>query len=164
MCILRVLPEKTSERIGQERAGTEWTVVKSKIRLCIRNRSYGQFLHGGILMGIALPIPSHRAKSCDFARCEGIGSAIPIKMPPWRNRPQERFRIRRRILLLTSVHSVPARSCPIFSGVFSGKTRRMHIQYQRYPAGVAHEIFKVRCDFVRNQEFSEVKPKVNRSV
>ena len=52
----------------------------------------------------------------------------------------------------------------IFSGVFSGKTRRMHIQYQRYPAGVAHEIFKVRCDFVRNQEFSEVKPKVNRSV
>lgn len=29
MCILRVLPEKTSERIGQERAGTEWTVVKS---------------------------------------------------------------------------------------------------------------------------------------
>ena len=93
-----------------------------------------------------------------------MGSAIPIKMPPWRNRPQERFRIRRRILLLTSVHSVPARSCPIFSGVFSGKTRRMHIQYQRYPAGVAHEIFKVRCDFVRNQEFSEVKPKVNRSV
>ena len=35
MCILRVLPEKTSERIGQERAGTEWTVVKSKIRLCM---------------------------------------------------------------------------------------------------------------------------------
>ena len=67
MCILRVLPEKTSERIGQERAGTEWTVVKSKIRLCIRNRSYGRFLHGGILMGIALPIPSHRAKSHDFA-------------------------------------------------------------------------------------------------
>ena len=55
------------EKIGQERAGTEWTVVKSKIRLCIRNRSYGQFLHGGILMGIALPIPSHRAKSHDFA-------------------------------------------------------------------------------------------------
>ena len=55
------------EKIGQEWAGTEWTVVKSKIRLCIRNRSYGQFLHGGILMGIALPIPSHRAKSHDFA-------------------------------------------------------------------------------------------------
>ena len=67
MCILRVLPEKTSERIGQERAGTEWTVVKSKIRLCIRNHSYGRFLHGGILMGIALPIPAHRAKSHDFA-------------------------------------------------------------------------------------------------
>ena len=46
--------------------------------------------------------------------------------------------------------AVPARSCPIFSGVFSGKTRRMHIQYQRYPAGVAHAIFKVRCNFVRN--------------
>ena len=42
-------------------------VVKSKIRLCIRNRSCGRFLHGGILMGIALPIPSHRAKSHDFA-------------------------------------------------------------------------------------------------
>jgi len=55
------------EKIGQERAGTEWTVVKSKIRLCIRNRSCGRFLHGGILMGIALPIPSHRAKSHDFA-------------------------------------------------------------------------------------------------
>ena len=55
------------EKIGQERAGTEWTVVKSKIRLCIRNRSYGRFLHGGILMGIPLPIPSHRAKSHDFA-------------------------------------------------------------------------------------------------
>ena len=67
MCILRVLPENTPEKIGQEWAGTEWTVVKSKIRLCIRNRSYGQFLHGGILMGIALPIPSHRAKSHDFA-------------------------------------------------------------------------------------------------
>jgi len=67
MCILRVLPEKTSERIGQERAGTEWTVVKSKIRLCIRNRSYGRFLHGSIFMGIALPIPAHRAKSHDFA-------------------------------------------------------------------------------------------------
>ena len=67
MCILRVLPEKTSERIGQERAGTEWTVVKSKIRLCIRNRSYGRFFYGGILMGIVLPIPSHRAKSHDFA-------------------------------------------------------------------------------------------------
>jgi len=23
-----------------------------------------------------------QAKSCDFARCEGMGSAIPIKMPP----------------------------------------------------------------------------------
>jgi len=67
MCILRVLSENTPEKIGQERAGTEWTVVKSKIRLCIRNRSYGQFLHGGILMGIVLPIPSHRAKSHDFA-------------------------------------------------------------------------------------------------
>jgi hypothetical protein len=66
MCILRVLPENTPEKIGQERDGTEWTVVKSKIRLCIRNRSYGQFLHGGILMGIALPIPSHRAKSHDL--------------------------------------------------------------------------------------------------
>ena len=55
------------EKIGQERAGTEWTVVKSKIRLCIRNRSYGRFLHGGILMGIALPIPAQRAKSHDFA-------------------------------------------------------------------------------------------------
>lgn len=31
MCILRVLPENTPEKIGQERAGTEWTVVKSKI-------------------------------------------------------------------------------------------------------------------------------------
>ena len=61
MCILHVLPENTPEKIGQERAGTEWTVVKSKIRLCIRNRSYGRFLHGGILMGIALPIPLHRA-------------------------------------------------------------------------------------------------------
>ena len=40
----------------------------------------------------------------------------------------------------------------------------MHIQYQRYPAGVAHEIVKVRCGFVRNQGFSEVKPTVNRSV
>ena len=67
LTILRVLPEKTSERIGQERAGTEWTVVKSKIRLCIRNRSYGRFFYGGILMGIALPIPSHRAKSHNFA-------------------------------------------------------------------------------------------------
>ena len=67
MRILRVLPENTPEKIGQERAGTEWTVVKSKIRLCIRNRSYGRFLHGGILMGIALPIPAHRAKSHDFA-------------------------------------------------------------------------------------------------
>lgn len=67
MCILRVLPENTPEKIGQERAGTEWMVVKSKIRLRIRNRSYGRFLHGGILMGIALPIPSHRAKSHDFA-------------------------------------------------------------------------------------------------
>ena len=55
------------EKIGQERAGTEWTVVKSKIRLCIRNCSYGRFLHSGILMGIALPIPAHRAKSHDFA-------------------------------------------------------------------------------------------------
>ena len=35
MRILRVLPENTPEKIGQERAGTEWTVVKSKIRLCI---------------------------------------------------------------------------------------------------------------------------------
>ena len=55
------------EKIGQERAGTEWTVVKSKIRLCIRNRSYGRFFYGGILMEIVLPIPSHRAKSHDFA-------------------------------------------------------------------------------------------------
>ena len=61
------LTGKTLEKIGQERAETEWTVVKSKIRLCIRNRSYGRFLHGGILMGIVLPIPSHRAKSHDFA-------------------------------------------------------------------------------------------------
>ena len=67
MCILHVLPENTPEKIGQERAGTEWTVVKSKIRLCIRNRSYGRFFYGGILMGIVLPIPSHRAKSHDFA-------------------------------------------------------------------------------------------------
>ena len=46
-----------------------WTfdVEKSKIRLCIRNRSCGRFPHGGILMGIVLPIPSHRAKSHDFA-------------------------------------------------------------------------------------------------
>nr|DAE66570.1 MAG TPA: hypothetical protein [Caudoviricetes sp.] len=34
----------------------------------------------------------------------------------------------------------------------------MHIQYQRYPAGVAHEIIKVRCSFVRNQGLSQVKP------
>ena len=67
MRILRVLPENTPEKIGQERAGTEWTVVKSKIRLCIRKDSYEHFLLGGILMGIALPIPSHRAKSHDFA-------------------------------------------------------------------------------------------------
>ena len=83
-----------------------------------------------------------------------MGSAIPIKMPPQRNCPQERFRIQRRILLSTTVHSVPARSCPIFSGVFSDKTRRMHIQYQRYPTGVAHAIFKVRCNFVRNRGIS----------
>ena len=38
MCILRVLSENTPEKIGQERAGTEWTVVKSKIRLCIQCR------------------------------------------------------------------------------------------------------------------------------
>ena len=62
MCILRILSENTPEKIGQERAGTEWTVVKSKIRLCIRKYSYEHFLHGGILMGIALPIPSHGAK------------------------------------------------------------------------------------------------------
>lgn len=67
MRILRVLPENTPEKIGQERAGTEWTLVKSKIRLRIRNHSYGRFHYGGILMGIALPIPSHRAKSHDLA-------------------------------------------------------------------------------------------------
>ncbi|WP_302439792.1 hypothetical protein [Anaerobutyricum hallii] len=61
------LTRKYAGEIGQERAGAEWTVVKSKIRLCIRNRSCGRFLHGGILMGIALPIPSHRAKLHDFA-------------------------------------------------------------------------------------------------
>ena len=54
MCILRVLPENTPEKIGQERAGTEWTLVKSKIRLRIRNRSCGRFLHGGILMVVEL--------------------------------------------------------------------------------------------------------------
>ena len=67
MCILHVLPENTPEKIEQERVGKEWTVVKSKIRLRIRNHSYGRFLHGGILMGIVLPIPSYRAKLHDFA-------------------------------------------------------------------------------------------------
>ena len=57
MCILRVLPENTSEKIGQERAGTEWTVVKSKIRLCIQNRSYGRFLHAASWWGLCSPYP-----------------------------------------------------------------------------------------------------------
>lgn len=43
MCILRVLPENTPEKIGQERAGTEWTVVKSKISLCIKEKLYGDY-------------------------------------------------------------------------------------------------------------------------
>ena len=34
---------------------------------------------------------------------------------------------------------VPA---PYFSGVFSGKTRRMHIQYQKYLSGMAYSVFK----------------------
>ena len=34
---------------------------------------------------------------------------------------------------------VPA---PYFSGVFSGKKRRMHIQYQKYLSGMAYSIFK----------------------
>jgi hypothetical protein len=34
---------------------------------------------------------------------------------------------------------VPA---PYFSGVFSGKTRRMHIQYQKYLSGMAYSVVK----------------------
>ena len=34
---------------------------------------------------------------------------------------------------------VPA---PYFSGVFSGKTRRMHIQCQKYLSGMAYSVFK----------------------
>ena len=49
----------TGKYAGENRAGTGWDRV--------RNCSYGRFLHSGILMGIALPIPSHRAKSHDFA-------------------------------------------------------------------------------------------------
>lgn len=34
---------------------------------------------------------------------------------------------------------------PYFSGVFSGKTRRMHIQCQKYLSGMAYSIFKELC-------------------
>jgi hypothetical protein len=34
---------------------------------------------------------------------------------------------------------VPA---PYFSGVFSGKTRKMHIQCQKYLSGMAYSVFK----------------------
>ena len=37
---------------------------------------------------------------------------------------------------------VPA---PYFSGVFSGKTRRMHIQHQKYLSGMAYSVVKELC-------------------